>query len=86
MAGHWRGDGVGIVEEKSPHGGPRGMAGAAADRRWGVVSGRRGGAEAPSAAGGRGRQFGRWWLAAQGVEVEDELQALDFVSNGCKID
>ena len=23
---------------------------------------------------------------AQGVEFEDELQALDFVSNGCKID
>ena len=33
-----------------------------------------------------GRRFGRWWLAAQGVEVEDEPQALDFVSNGCKID
>ena len=41
---------------------------------------------APPAAGGGGRLFGRWWLAAQGVEVEDELQALDFVSNGCKID
>ena len=39
--------------------------------------------------GGRGGGvllFGRWWLAAQGVEVEDEPQALDFVSNGCKID
>ena len=58
-------------------GGARGMAGAAADRRWGVVSGR---------AGRRGRLFGRWWLAAQGVEVEDELQALDFVSNGWIID
>ena len=36
--------------------------------------------------GGGGRLFGQWWLAAQGVEVEDELQALDFVSNGYKID
>ena len=27
---------------------------------------------------------GGWRL--RGVEVEDELQALDFVSNGCKID
>ena len=40
----------------------------------------------PPDAGGGGWLFGRWWLAAQGVEVEDELQALDFVSNGCKID
>ena len=38
------------------------------------------------AAGGRGLLIGRWWLAAQGVEVEDELQTLDFISNGCKID
>ena len=66
-------------------GGPRGMAGGAvADRRWGVFSGRVG-----RRAAGRGRRgllFGRWWLAAQGVEVEDEPQALDFISNGCKID
>ena len=27
-----------------------------------------------------------WSVVAQGVEVEDELQALDFVSNGYKID
>ena len=40
----------------------------------------------PLAAGGGGLLFGWWWLAAPGVEVEDELQALDFVSNGCKID
>ena len=33
-----------------------------------------------------GLLFGRWWLAAQGVEVEDEPQALDLVSNGCRID
>ena len=58
------------------------MAGAAADRRWGVFLGRAGRRTA-----GRGRLlFGRWWLAAQGVEVEDEPQALDFISNGCKID
>ena len=65
VAGHWWGGGVGIAGEKAWHGGgPRGMAGAVADWRWGVFSG----------------------LAAQGVEVEDEPQALDFVSNGCKID
>ena len=45
------------------------VGGAVADRRWGVFSGQ------------AGLLFGRWWLAAQGVEVEDELQALDFVSN-----
>ena len=37
------------------------------------------------AAGSAGRRFGQWWLAAQGVEFEDKLQALDFVSNGWKI-
>ena len=54
------------------------MAGAAANRRWGVFrrwAGRR--------TAGRGRRvFGR----LRGVEVVDEPQALDFVSNGCKID
>ena len=65
----------GSPEKKLGTEGATGMAGAAVDRRWGVVSERRGGAG-----------FGRWWLAAQGVEVEDEPQALDFVSNGCKID
>ena len=25
------------------------------------------------AAGGAGRLFGRWWLAAQGVEFDDKL-------------
>ena len=34
---------------------------------------------------GGGRRFGRWWLAAQGVEFDDKLEALDFVSNGWKI-
>ena len=82
MAGRWRGGGVGIAGEKARHGGPRGMADAAADRQWGVFLGRAG----RRTAGGGGLLFGRWWLAAQGVEVEDEPQALDFVSNGCKID
>ena len=68
---------MGIAEEKARHGGPRGMAGAAADRRWGVFSGRAGGRGGCLAGGG-------WRL--RGVEVEDELQALDLVSNGCKID
>ena len=31
---------MGIAEEKARHGGARGMAGAAADRWWGVFSGR----------------------------------------------
>ena len=68
----------GSPEKKLSTGGPRGMAGAAADRRWGVVSGRRGGAGAGGSAGGG------WQL--RGVEVEDEPHALDFVSNGYKID
>ena len=61
-------------------GGARGMAGAAADRRCGVVSGgwagrgRRGLAVRPVVAGGSG-----------GVEFDDKLEALDFVSNGWKI-
>ena len=40
--------------------------------------------EAGGAAGGGCLAGGGWRL--RGVEVEDELQALDFVSNGCKID
>ena len=46
----------------------------------GGAAGRRG-----LAAGGGSRRFGRWWLAAQGVEFDDKLEALDFVSNGWKI-
>ena len=53
-------------------------------REW--FHGGRGGVAVRGGRGRWGRQFGRWWLAAQGVEVEDELQALDFVSNGWKID
>ena len=46
---------MGIAGEKARHGGgTRGMAGAAADRRWGVFLGR------------AGRLFGRLRLAAQG--------------------
>ena len=62
---------MGIAGEKAWRGeGARGLAGAVADQRWGVVSGRRGGAG-----------FCRWWLAAQGVQVEDELQALPQLSH-----
>ena len=76
MAGQWHGD----RRRKSSHGGARGIARVAADRRWGVFSWR-----AVRHTAGRGRRgllFGR----LRGVEVEDEPQALDFVSNGCKID
>ena len=74
---------MGIAGEKSRHGEPIGMVGAVADRRWGVFSGRAGGA--PPATGGRGGCLvgGGWRL--RGVEVEDKLHALDFVSNGWKI-
>ena len=48
---------------------------AAADRRWGVVSGRRGGAGAGGLAGGG------WRL--RGVQVEDELQALPKLHVKC---
>ena len=80
------GGGVGIAEEKARRGGPRGMAGAAADRRWGVVSGwagRRRDTGRPRAAGAGGSAGGGWRL--RGVEFDDKLEALDFVSNGWKI-
>ena len=74
----------GSPEKKLVTGGLEGWPG---QRRTGGGECFRGGkGSAPSAAGGGGLLFGRWWLAAQGVEVEDEPQALDFVSNGCKID
>ena len=69
------GGGVGIAGEKSHHGGPRGMVGAAEDWRWGVFSGRRGGAGAGGSAGGG------WRL--RGVRVEDELQALPKLHVKC---
>ena len=62
------------------------LEGAAADRRWGVVSGqagRRGRAGRLRAAAAGGSAGGGWQL--RGVEVDDKLQALDFVSNGWKI-
>ena len=65
----------GSPEKKLGTGGPRGMAGAAADRRWGVVSGRRGSAGAGGSAGGG------WRL--RGVQVEDELQALPKLHVKC---
>ena len=77
----WRVDwavGWGSPEKKLGAGGPRGMAGAATDRRRGVVSGRAG----QRGGGGRPRAAG---LAAQGVEFDDKLQSLDFVSNGWKM-
>ena len=77
---------MGIAGEKARHGAPRGMDGAAADRRWGVVlgrAGRRGGAGRPRGAGAGGSAGGGWRL--RGVEFDDKLQALDFVSNGWKI-
>ena len=68
---------MGIAGEKACRGGrgARALAGAAADRWWGVVSGRRGGAGAGSSAGG-GRRI-------RGVQVEDELQALPKLHVKC---
>ena len=56
------------------------LEGAAADRWWGVVSGRAG---RPWAVGAGGSAGGGWRL--RGVEFDDKLEALDFVSNGWKI-
>ena len=77
---------MGIAGEKARRGGPRGMAGAAADRWWGVVSGRAGRhgcAGQPRAVVAGGSADGGWRL--RGVEFDDKLYALDFVSNGLKI-
>ena len=54
----------GSPEKNLGTGGPRGMAGAAADRRWGVFSGQAGWRTA--SRGWQGLLFGRWWPAAQG--------------------
>ena len=56
------GGGVGIAEEKAWHGGPTGMAGAAADRWWGVFSGRAGRRTA-----GRGRRGAAVWPVVAGA-------------------
>ena len=81
LAGQWRGD---RRRKSSTRGDLEGWPGRRRTGGGECFRGGRGGA--PPAAGGGGLLFGRWWLAAQGVEVEDEPQALDFVSNGCKID
>ena len=85
MAGRWRGGGVGIAGEKARHVGAyrdgRGGGGLA----MGSVFGAGGAAHhRPRAAGACCLAGGGWRL--RGVEVEDEPQALDFISNGCKID
>ena len=68
---------MGIPGEKAWRGGgARGMAGAAADRRWGVVSGRAG------QRGGTGRPRAARAGGSGGVEFDDKLEALDFISNG----
>ena len=70
LAGQWRGD---RRRKSSARGGLEGWPGR---RRTG---------DGECFRGGRGSGvllFGR----LRGVEVEDEPQALDFVSNGCKID
>ena len=70
---------MGIAGEKARHGG--GVSGGGLEGwpgRW-----RTGGGECfRGGPGGGGLLFGR----LMGVEVEDEPHALDFVSNGCKID
>ena len=60
------------------------MAGAAVDRRWGVVSGRAGRrrrAGRPRAVGAGGSAGGGWRL--RGLQVEDELQALPKLHVKC---
>ena len=76
---HWA-VGWGSPEKKLGGGGARGMAGVAADWRWGGGSWRAG---RPRAAGAGGSASGGWRL--RGVEFDDKLEALDFVSNGWKI-
>ena len=70
----------GSPEKKLGTGGPRGMAGAAEDRQWGVFSGWAG-----QRTAGRGRREATVWPVvvggSGGVEVEDEPQALDFLSD-----
>ena len=74
----------GLLEKKLGMGGLEGWPGR---RRTGGGEWFRGGrGGAPPAAGGGGGCLAGGGLRLRGVEVEDELQALDFVSNGCKID
>ena len=86
---HWA-VGWGSPEKKLGAGGGGGagwMAGAVADRQCGLVSGRAGrcgGAGRPRAVVSGGSAGGGWQLRG-GVEFDDKLEALDFVSNGWKI-
>ena len=76
VVGRWHG----VRRRKSSARG--GLEGWPGRRRTGGGEWFRGGrGGAPPAAGGGGLLFGR----LRGVEVEDEPQALDFVSNDCKI-
>ena len=81
LAGQWRGD---RHRKSSAQGGLEGWPG----RRWTgggeCFRGGRGGA-LPAVGGGSCCLAGGGWRL-RGVEVEDEPRALDFVSNGCKID
>ena len=77
LAGRWRGD---RRRKSSAQGGLEGWPGRLRTGGGECFRGRRG--TAPPAAGGGGLLFGR----LRGVEVEDEPQALDFVSNDCKIE
>ena len=81
MAGRWWG-GVawGSPEKKLGTGGLEGWPERRRTDGGECFRGGRGGA--PPAAGSGGLLVGRLRV----VEVEDEPQALDFVSNGCKID
>ena len=81
LAGRWRGD----HQRKISAGG--GLEGWPGRRRTGggeCFRGGRGGALPAAGGGGCCLVGGDWRL--RGVEVEDEPQTLDFVSNGCKID
>ena len=75
LAGRWRGDRRRKSLAQGGGEGGRGLVWVAADRQWGVVSGRRGGAGAGGSAGGG------WRL--RGVQVEDKLQALPKLHVKC---
>src|SRR4051812_37397539 len=74
------GGGGGGPREKRRGGGGGGGAAGGGGGGGGVVSGRAG---RPRAAGAGGSAGGGWRL--RGVEFDDKLEALDFVSNGWKI-
>ena len=80
MVGRWRGDRRRKSSARGAYRDGRGGGGPAVGSVFGA-----GGAahRRPRAVGGY-LAGGGWRL--RGVEVEDELHALNFVSNGCKID